>query len=81
MRLTGGNCFTYCVPPGARNLCANVPCGYFCRQKKDPDQVLFPVLRKDYGTLTTEAKPYLKLPKGKKLAHNGTELALADLLH
>jgi hypothetical protein len=33
-----------------------------------------------YGLAFKEARPYLKLPKGKKLAHNGKELALADLI-
>jgi hypothetical protein len=32
-----------------------------------------------YGLSAEEAAPYLKLPKGKKLARNGTELALVDL--
>lgn len=32
-----------------------------------------------YGFTAEEAVPYLKLPKGKKLAHNGTELELVDL--
>jgi hypothetical protein len=32
-----------------------------------------------YGLTAEEAGPYLKLPPGKKLAHNGTELALVDL--
>jgi hypothetical protein len=32
-----------------------------------------------YGFTAAEAGPYLKLPEGKKLLHNGTELALADL--
>ena len=32
-----------------------------------------------YGLSADEAKPYLKLPKGKKLVHNGKELALVDL--
>ena len=32
-----------------------------------------------YGLTAEEAGPYLKLPKGKKLARNGTELALVDL--
>ena len=31
-----------------------------------------------YGLSAEEAGPYLKLPEGKKLAHNGTELALVD---
>ncbi len=32
-----------------------------------------------YGLTAEEAGPYLKLPEGKKLTHNGTELALVDL--
>jgi len=32
-----------------------------------------------YGLSAEEAGPYLKLPQGKKLRHNGTELALVDL--
>jgi hypothetical protein len=32
-----------------------------------------------YGLAAKEARAYLRLPKGKKLAHNGTELALVDL--
>jgi len=32
-----------------------------------------------YGFTAEEAGPYLKLPEGKKLAHNGTELKLVDL--
>jgi hypothetical protein len=32
-----------------------------------------------YGFTAEEAGPYLMLPGGKKLEHNGTELALADL--
>jgi hypothetical protein len=32
-----------------------------------------------YGLTHEEAAPYLKLPGGKRLWHNGTELALADL--
>jgi len=32
-----------------------------------------------YGLSPEEAGPYLKLPEGKKLMHNGTELALIDL--
>lgn len=32
-----------------------------------------------YGLTLEEAEPYLKLPEGKKLARNGTELALVDL--
>ncbi len=31
-----------------------------------------------YGFGHEEAEPYLKLPEGKKLTHNGTELALVD---
>ena len=31
-----------------------------------------------YGLTAEEAGPYLKLPEGKKLTHNGTELALVD---
>ena len=31
-----------------------------------------------YGFTPEEAAPYLKLPEGKKLAHNGTVLALID---
>jgi hypothetical protein len=31
-----------------------------------------------YGLTAEEAEPYLKLPRGKKLGHNGTELALVD---
>ncbi len=31
-----------------------------------------------YGFTPEEAVPYLKLPEGKKLAHNGTVLALID---
>lgn len=31
-----------------------------------------------YGLTTDEAKPYLKLPEGKKLIHNGTELAMVS---
>ena len=31
-----------------------------------------------YGLTADEAKPYLKLPKGKQLKHNGTELALVN---
>jgi len=31
-----------------------------------------------YGLSAKEAKPYLKLPEGKQLAHNGKELALVD---
>ncbi len=32
-----------------------------------------------YGLSAEEARPYLKLPKDKKLAHNGKELELVDL--
>jgi len=32
-----------------------------------------------YGLTAEEAGPYLKLPNGKKLTHNGTELELVDL--
>jgi hypothetical protein len=32
-----------------------------------------------YGLNAEEAGPYLKLPAGKKLRHNGTELQLVDL--
>ena len=32
-----------------------------------------------YGLGPLEAAPYLKLPVGKKLMHNGVQLALADL--
>lgn len=32
-----------------------------------------------YGLSAEEAAPYLKLPEGKKLARNGTKLALVDL--
>jgi len=32
-----------------------------------------------YGLTAEEAAPYLKLPAGKKLTGNGTELALVDL--
>ena len=32
-----------------------------------------------YGLSAEEAGPYLKLPKGKKLTHNGAELKLVDL--
>ena len=32
-----------------------------------------------YGLSVEEAGPYLKLPAGKKLAHNGIELQLVDL--
>jgi hypothetical protein len=33
-----------------------------------------------YGLTLEEAGPYLKLPKGKKLMHNGTELELVALI-
>ena len=32
-----------------------------------------------YGLSSIESEPYLKLPEGKKLVHNGTELKLIDL--
>ena len=32
-----------------------------------------------YGLTVEEAGPYLKLPAGKRLWHNGTELELVDL--
>ncbi len=32
-----------------------------------------------YGFAPEEAAPYLKLPAGKKLKHNGTQLALVDI--
>jgi hypothetical protein len=32
-----------------------------------------------YGLTAEEAAPYLTLPKGKKIAHNGTTLKLVDL--
>lgn len=32
-----------------------------------------------YGFAPEEAAPYLKLPTGKKLKHNGTQLALVDI--
>ena len=32
-----------------------------------------------YGLTADEGGPYLKLPEGRKLNHNGTELELADL--
>lgn len=32
-----------------------------------------------YGFAADEVAPYLKLPTGKKLKHNGTQLVLADL--
>lgn len=32
-----------------------------------------------YGLTADEAKPYLKLPEGKTLRHNGTQLALVKL--
>jgi hypothetical protein len=31
-----------------------------------------------YGLSVEEASPYLKLPQGKKLTHNGTELGLVS---
>jgi hypothetical protein len=31
-----------------------------------------------YGFTPEESGPYLKLPAGKKLMHNGVELALVD---
>ena len=31
-----------------------------------------------YGHTAEQAEPYLKLPEGKKLIHNGTELALVE---
>ena len=31
-----------------------------------------------YGFTPEEAVPYLKLPEGKKLARNGTQLALVE---
>ncbi len=31
-----------------------------------------------YGLTHDEARPYLRLPEGKKLVHNGTELAMVD---
>jgi hypothetical protein len=31
-----------------------------------------------YGLTAEEARPYLQLPEGKKLMHNGTELELVD---
>jgi hypothetical protein len=33
-----------------------------------------------YGLTPEEAKPYLKLPEGKKLMHNGTDLELVALV-
>jgi hypothetical protein len=33
-----------------------------------------------YGLTPEEAKPFLKLPEGKKLTHNGTELQLVALI-
>jgi len=36
-------------------------------------------MRFAYGFSPDEAAPYLKLPTGKKLKHNGTKLALVDL--
>jgi hypothetical protein len=32
-----------------------------------------------YGLTVDEARPYLELPTGKKLTHDGTQLVLADL--
>jgi len=32
-----------------------------------------------YGLTAEEAGPYLKLPEGKKLTHNGSELELVNL--
>ena len=32
-----------------------------------------------YGLSVDEARPYLKLPKGQKLVHNGKELELVEL--
>jgi hypothetical protein len=32
-----------------------------------------------YGLAADEVGPYLKLPEGRKLTHNGTELVLAEL--
>jgi len=32
-----------------------------------------------YGLTTAESAPYLKLPPGKKLEHNGQVLALVDI--
>ena len=32
-----------------------------------------------YGLTVTEAAPYLSLPAGKRLVHNGTELQMLDL--
>jgi hypothetical protein len=32
-----------------------------------------------YGMDLAEARPYLKLPEGKGLAHNGLKLELVDL--
>lgn len=32
-----------------------------------------------YGLTAEEARPYLRLPEGKKLMHNGTQLELVDL--
>ena len=36
-------------------------------------------MRFAYGFTAEEAGPYLKLPEGKKLTYNGTELKLVDL--
>jgi hypothetical protein len=33
-----------------------------------------------YGLTFDESEPYLKLPPGKKLEHNGNALALVDIL-
>jgi len=33
-----------------------------------------------YGLTPEEARPYLRLPEGKKLTHNGTELELVALM-
>ena len=33
-----------------------------------------------YGLTPEQARPYLKLPEGKKLTHNGTELELVALM-
>jgi hypothetical protein len=33
-----------------------------------------------YGLTLEEAKPYLKLPEGKQLTHNGTDLELVALM-
>jgi len=32
-----------------------------------------------YGLTADESRPYLKLPPGKKLEHNGKTLALVDI--